>query len=199
MPQQQDKKIVDFFFELGMLKRQKHNGATLAGVQHPDSLADHTVRAAIIAYILAEMEGNATAGKAAMICLIHDLPETRTGDHHKVSARYLDTKKAEGKAFLEQTKNLPAAVKKKWRDYYQQKEKRNTKEGIIAQDADWLEAAISARELVVLGYKGMEQWINNVAKALETKSAKKLLKLIKKGDPNDWWKGLKKMTYEKLG
>jgi putative hydrolase of HD superfamily len=193
-----DKKIIDFFFELGMLKRQKHNGVTLAGVENPSSLAVHTARAAIIAYIIAEMEGDAAAGKAAIMCLIHDLPEMRTGDHHKVSARYLETKKAEEKAFADQTTDLPAAVKRKWRDYYSQKENRTTKEGIIAQDADWLELAVYARELVVVGYKGMQNWIDNIEKALETESARRLIKLIKKSDPNDWWRGLKKMTYAKL-
>lgn len=40
-------KIANFFFELGMLKREKHNGFKLVGV-HNDlgSLADHTMRAA---------------------------------------------------------------------------------------------------------------------------------------------------------
>lgn len=195
--QQKDKKITDFFFELGMIKRQKHNGAAIAGVRNPDSLADHTARAAIIAYILAEMEG-ADSEKTAMMCLIHDLPEMRIGDHHKVSARYLNTKEAEEKVFLEQIENLPKEVQKKWRAYYGQKIKRGTKEGIIAQDADWLEMAVSAREFVVLGYGGMQNWIDNVEKAVETKSAKRLIKIIKKADPNDWWKGLKKMTYKKL-
>ncbi|MFH1565305.1 MAG: HD domain-containing protein [bacterium] len=196
--QQKDQKITDFFFELGMLKRQKHNGTAIAGVRSPDSLADHTARTAIIAYILAKMEGDADSEKTAMMCLVHDLPEMRIGDHHKISARYLDTKEAEKKVFLEQTENLPKEVQKKWNDYYDQKIKRDTKEGIIAQDADWLEMAVSAREFIVLGYSGMQNWIDNVEKAVETKSAKRLIKIIKNADPNDWWKGLKKMTYKKL-
>lgn len=195
--QQKDQKIADFFFELGMLKRQKHNGMVIAGVRSLDSLADHTSRTAIIAYVLAEMEG-ANPEKTAMICLIHDLPEMRTGDHHKISARYIDTKEAEKNAFAEQTENLPKEVDRKWHEYYDQKVKRDTKEGIIAQDADWLETAVSAREFVVLGYKGVQNWIDNVEKAVETKSAKRLIKIIKNADPNDWWRGLKKMTYKKL-
>lgn len=196
--QQKDKKITDFFFELGMLKRQKHNGTAIAGVRNPDSLADHTARTAIVAYILAEMEGDVDSEKTAMICLIHDLPEMRIGDHHKISAKYLDAKEAEKNVFIEQTENLPKAVREKWHNFYDQKIKRGTKEGIIAQDADWLEMAISAREFVVLGYYGMQNWIDNIEKAVETKSAKRLIKIIKKADPNDWWKGLKKMTYKKL-
>lgn len=192
------KKITDFFFELGMLRRQKHSGFALAGVNKDlRSLADHTVRTAIIAYILADLEG-ACPEKTAMMCLIHDFPEMRVGDHHKVSARYLKTKTAEKKAFAEQTNGLPNFTKNKWREYFLEKEKRNTREGIVAQDADWLEAALSAREYVTQGYPSCQVWINNVRKALETKSAKELLKIIEKSRPSDWWQGLKKMTYQKL-
>ena len=40
-----------------MLKRQKHTGFALAGARELDSLADHTVRASLIGYVLAELEG----------------------------------------------------------------------------------------------------------------------------------------------
>lgn len=192
------KKITDFFFELGMLRRQKHSGFALAGVNKDlRSLADHTVRTAIIAYVLADLE-KANPEKTAMMCLIHDFPEMRVGDHHKVSARYLKTQAAEKKAFEEQTAGLPTLSKNKWREYFLEKEKRNTKEGIVAKDADWLEVAISAREYITQGYLSAQVWINNVRKALETKSAKQLLKIIEKSQPSDWWQGLKKMTYRKL-
>lgn len=192
------KKIVNFFFELGMLRRQKHSGFALAGVNKDlRSLADHTVRTAVIAYLLADLE-KADPEKTAMMCLIHDFPEMRVGDHHKVSSRYLKTQAAEEKAFKEQINGLPAFSKNKWREYYREKEKRNTKEGIIAQDADWLEVAISAREYITQGFPSAQIWINNVRQALETKSAKELLKVIEKSSPSDWWQGLKKMTYRKL-
>jgi putative hydrolase of HD superfamily len=192
------KKIADFFFELGMLRRQKHSGFALAGVNKDlRSLADHTVRTAVIAYVLADLE-KADPEKTAIMCLIHDFPEMRVGDHHKVSSRYLKTKTAEENAFKEQMENLPLSIKNKWQKYYREKEKRNTKEGIISQDADWLEAALSAREYITQGYPSCQAWINNVRKALETKSAKQLLKIIEKSQPSDWWQGLKKMTYRKL-
>ncbi|MDZ7798741.1 MAG: HD domain-containing protein [Patescibacteria group bacterium] len=198
MNQKQSKKITDFFFELGMLKRQKHCGFALAGVSNNlRSLADHTARAAVMAYILAELEG-VNPEKTATICLIHDFPEMRIGDHHKIASRYLKTKPAEKQAFLEQTKDLPEKVKKTWRKYHQELEKRNTLEGVVAKDADWLEQAVSAREYIAEGHKAAQNWIDNVRKALETQSAKKLLKEIEKIDPSNWWQGLKKMTYKKL-
>lgn len=191
------KKIVNFFFELSMLSREKHSGFMLCGLENPKSIAEHSHRSAIIAYILADLEG-ANPEKTACINLIHDIAETRVRDLHKVNSRYLDIKNAEKNAFEEQIANVSKNTQKKWKKYFEQGKKRNTKEGIIAKDADWLEVAITARELVCLGYKGAQNWIDNVEKALETQSAKKMLNEIKKTDINDWWKGLKKMTYKKL-
>ncbi|MEK9165333.1 MAG: HD domain-containing protein [Patescibacteria group bacterium] len=190
------KTIANFLFELGMLKRQKHSGFALAGVRNLDSLADHTVRAIFIGYILAELEG-ADSNKVAVMLLIHDLPECRVGDHHKIAARYLKTDHAERRAFLDQLKCLPKSIQSKWLKLYDEKHKRTTKEGIIAQDADWLETALSAREFMALGqgYKGLQIWIDNVRKALETEPARQLLDEIERQQPHDWWKGLKKMTY----
>jgi hypothetical protein len=45
----------------------------------------------------------------------------------------------------------------------------------------------------------MQDWINNVEKALKTKSAKQLLELIKKGNSNDWWRDLKYIAEIKRG
>ncbi|MBU1036524.1 HD domain-containing protein [Patescibacteria group bacterium] len=193
----QTKNLVNLFYEFGILGKMQRAGFKLALVLETESLADHTVRTALIAYILAELE-NADPYKAAVMALIHDLGEIRIGDHHKVSARYLKTYPAEEKAFYDQTKNLPDKIKKEWRTLLKEKEGRKTLEGVIVQDADWLENAITAREHLSQGYKSTQSWINNVKKALETESAKKLLLEIEKTEPTDWWKNLKKMTYKKL-
>jgi len=192
------KKIVNFIFELGQLKFVKHNGWKLAGVRNPDSVAEHALRAAQIGYILAVMEGGANPETVAAILVIHDNAEIRIGDHHKVTARYINAKDAEEKAFIEQLDGMGEIIEKKWLNYFNTYENRNTKEGIIAKDADWLEMAFQAKEYVDQGYKSAIDWINNIEKALETKSAKLILKEMKKTEFSDWWKGLKKMTYKKL-
>lgn len=192
------KNIVNFIFELGQLKLVKHVGFNLAGVREPDSVAEHVMRAAQIGYILAVMEGDANPEKVVAMIMIHDNGEARIGDQHKVAARYFNTAAAEQKAFAEQLENLGQTIKNNWADYFKQFENRNTKEGIIAKDADWLETAFQAKEYLDLGYKGLGSWIDNTEKALETKSAKLLLAEMKKNKFTDWWQGLKKMTYKKL-
>ncbi len=200
MENEEKKGIKKFLSEIQMLKRVKHEGWRLAGINEPDSIADHTAISSQIAYILGKLEG-ADADRCALVNLFHDNEEIRIGDHHKVSSRYLNSKEAERASEQEHFSNLPIDMAKELFGLQEEKRNRNTLEGIVAKDADWLEMAIQAKIYSEQGFKGCEDWINNVENALETESAKALLKLIKEDDDfiNCWWRGLKKMTYTKLG
>lgn len=191
--------IKKFLSEIQMLKRLDHVGFRLAGVTARDSLAGHSCVSAQIAFILARLEG-ADPFKSAVINLFHDNHEARIGDHNKVSARYIDTHQAEADAEKEQLENLPENIAQEINYLLNEKHDRNTQEGIIAQDADWLEVAIQAKIFSEQGYVGCNEWIVNVEKALETDSAKRMLAEIKKEKDftNCWWQGLKKMTYQKI-
>ncbi len=191
-------KFTNFIFELGQLKRQAHVGWWRIGVKYPVSVAEHVFRAAQIGYVLAVMEGDANPEKVASIVLVHDNGEARIGDQDKVGARYFSNGDAEQKAFLEQTELLGETIEKKWQEYFSEYENRNTKEGIIARDADWLEQAFQAKEYINTGHKAAQNWIDNVAKAVETESAKKLVIELQNTDSTEWFQGLKKMTYKKL-
>ena len=192
------KKTTDFIFELGQLKRLKTSGWSLAGItaNNSPSIAEHTLRAAQIGYILATME-NVNAEKVASILIMHDITEARTGDQNKVSARYYSKKEAEEKAIKEQLQGLNENLRQKWQEYFNEFEERTTPEGIVAKDADWLEMAFQAKEYLEQGYP-TQNWIDNVNKALETKSSKQLIKAMVKNSSTNWWKNLKKMTYNKL-
>lgn len=192
------KKIVNFIFELNQLKRHRRNGWLLAGVKNPDTIAEHALRAAQIGYLLAVMEKNSNPEKVATMLIIHDNSATRIDDQDKVAARYFSNKDARQNAQKEQLENLQNEVAEKWNTYFSEYENRTTPEGIIAKDADWLETAFQAKEYFDLGHESTTDFINNVEKALETESAKKILKEMKETKFTDWWDGLKKMTYKKL-
>jgi len=193
-----EKSIVNFIFELSQLKRIRHSGFKLNGVKEPDSVAEHVMRAAQIGYILAVMEKLENPEKVATMVLIHDNGEARIGDQNKLSARYYNNEEAETNAFNEQLKNLDEKIESQWQTYFKEFENRNTREGIIAKDADWLETAFQAKEYIDLGFASAQDIVDNVGKALETDSAKKIFKEMEKTKFTDWWQGLKKMTYEKL-
>lgn len=99
--------IVHRIFEALHLKRIKHEGVRLMGVEYPDSVAEHSCNAAQIGYILAHMAG-ADANKVAAMLIRHDMAETRIGDLHKVATRYIhDKKQAELQVMKEQYADMP--------------------------------------------------------------------------------------------
>jgi len=184
-----------------MLKRVKRNGWKLAGVPMSlcETIGEHEIVMAKIAYVLGEMEG-LDPEKCALIALFHDDGEIRIEDQTKIASRYIVKGGAEMNALKDQVANLPQGLGEKIVSLVSQEEKRNTREGIVVKDADWLEVALQAKIYLEQGFMGCQDWIDNVEKALETKSAKEILAEIKKEEDfvNCWWRGLKSMTYKKL-
>lgn len=183
--------IANYLFEAGELKRVRRSGWWLLGIEHPESVAEHCFRAAVVGYILGNLE-KAGAERVAMMCLFNDMHESRLNDLHKVGHRYIDFKKAEKAAFEEQLERLPAEFAAQIKKSFSEFHTDGSKEGIIARDADLIECAIQAKEYLDKGFKGAQDWIDNVRKHVRTDSARKLLDAVESGDSMSWWKGLKK-------
>lgn len=98
--------IAKYLYEIGHLKQQKRTGWWRMGVRDPESVAEHSFRTALIGYVLASPEG-ANPEKTATMCLFHDTAETRIGDMHWVTKRYVHVKEAEQKALHDQINQLP--------------------------------------------------------------------------------------------
>ena len=180
------KKLTNFIYELGLMKMVEREGWRYAGIRHPETIAEHSLRASQIAFILAKLE-NADPYRASAIALFHEIGEIRIGDIHKVANRYIIAE--EERAVQEQTNKL-GSIGKEIFDLWKQAEHKTTKEGIIAKDADLLELIFTALEYKSLGY-ATDDWIKNAVKQLRTKSAKLIAKQAKALDPFSWWKGLK--------
>ncbi len=120
-------------------------------------------------------------------------PETRIGDMNKIQARYIDYKGMEEKAWNNQIQNLPEDIRKELQNMFKEIKENKTKEAIIAKDADLLENAIQSKEYLEIGYKSMQDWIDNIKKRLKTETAKKRVKVMEKTHPEAWWKGIKKV------
>ena len=185
------KEIAEYLFEAGELKRVRRSGWWLIGIEHPESVAEHCFRAALVGYVLGKME-KLNAEKVALMCLFNDMHETRLNDLHKVGHRYIDFRKAEKKAFAEQAQNLPNEIADEVKKDFIDFSTDATKEGIVARDADLIENALQAKEYIDKGFKDAQDWINNIRKFVKTESAKNLLKAIEKADSNSWWKSLKR-------
>ena len=87
--------IADFLFEVGMLKKTPRSGFQFLG-SGCESVAEHILRTLYIGYVLCKMDPEADERKVLRLCLMHDLPEARTGDLNYVNKKYVtvDEKKA---------------------------------------------------------------------------------------------------------
>ncbi len=186
-----NKEITDFLFEVGNLKRVKRSGWWTINIKDPESVAEHSMRAAVIGFALAKLE-KADPEKTALMCLFNDLHESRLNDLHKVGHRYIDFRSAETKAQKEQTDSLPKEIGKDIFSMHKEFQGQETKESIVARDADLLENAFQAKEYIDSGHKDADDWLINIRKHLRTKSAIELLTELEKTSSNRWWKGLKK-------
>lgn len=184
------KPIANFLYEVGQLKRVKRSGWWLAGVKDPETVAEHSYRTAVMAYLIATLE-KADAKKACAIALFHDTHEARIQDLHKVAQRYVDMAHAEHKAIQEQTEPLPDAVRGSVKALKDAFTGTQTAESQIARDADHLECLAQALEYQAQGNKDVADWITNCKKRLVTTSARKLAKELERTKPGEWWEELK--------
>ncbi|MCX6739156.1 MAG: HD domain-containing protein [Candidatus Parcubacteria bacterium] len=183
------KKIVDFLFELGHLRFTPRTGWQQLGIKDPQNDAEHTVRTAQIAFVLASMEGHKNPCHCATVALFHDIAEIRTGDMNKISKRYNQTD--ENLADSEQVANLGKVgenvtiVKKEFLE-------GKTYASKIAKDADRLELMFTAKELMKQGYPDAEQFFLSGFVGMETESAKQVAEELRDADPHAWWKAIKR-------
>ena len=182
--------IAKYIFEAGMLKRVARSGWWAEKIKCPESVADHSFRTAVIAFILAKLEGmdDTKANRICTAAVFHDMHETRLLDLNKITAKYIEiTKELERKVEKEQVKE----IEPKLRDSILKILDLNENEEQILKDADYLECAFQAKEYADIGYR-TEKWVDNIAKRLTTKSAKELIKKLTGSDSGSWKKGLKK-------
>ncbi len=165
-------KIVNLIFEALHLKNLDHIGFKYLHIKQPDTVAEHSLNAAQIGYILAKMEG-ADANKVATMLVWHDIAETRIGDMHKVAVWYITNKKElEREVMKDQFNGLNFG--EEIQTYFQEMDDRLTLEGKVAKDADYLEQAFQAKTYKEIWYEDAQNWITNVWNALRTESAKKI-------------------------
>ena len=176
------KNIINFLFEVGMLKKTPRSGYQFLGSGR-ESVADHSFRTAIIGYVLSFREPGSDPYKTILMCLIHDLHEARTGDHNYVNKRYVNID--EDKAIDDLAENIPFG--KEIKCITREFDKGESLEAMITRDADQLDLILELKEQKDLGNKYAEDWLYYAVKRLITKRAKEMAQEILKTDCTDWW------------
>ena len=182
---------LNFFAEAGLLKRVKRSGWWVAGIENPETVAEHCFRCAVIGYYIAFCEG-VDPSKVVAMALFNDIHEARINDLHKMGHYYIDFRNAEQKVFHDQVKNLNAKFKAALSDLRKSYDQQKTRESIVARDADILECLIQAKEYVDNGYPVAKTFFNRAPSHLKTKTAKGLWKAALKWDSHSWWQNVVK-------
>ena len=175
-------KIIDFFFELGMLKKTQRSGFQFLG-SGGESVAAHSFRVAMIGFTMARLDKNVDPFKVLCMSLVHDLAEARTGDQNYVNKRYVRVD--EGGAMADLAAELPfgeelEALLKEYRD-------ARTPEARLVHDADQLDLIVELKEQNDLGNSYAAKWIHFARQRLITSTAKEIAGQVLSCDSTDWW------------
>jgi putative hydrolase of HD superfamily len=176
------REIVDFLFETGMLKKTPRSGFQFLG-SGCESVAEHVLRVLYVGYVLCKMDPAADELKVLRLCLVHDLPEARTGDMNYMNKKYVTVD--EKKAIRELAE--PLFFGGELETILEEFNGKKTRESLLAHDADQLSLILQLKECGDLGNKYSGEWIRFAVRRLATDNARALAKRILETDSSHWW------------
>lgn len=174
--------ITNLLFETGMLKRTPRTGLAFLG-SGQESVAEHAFRVTMIGVVLAQMEDGIDENRLIKMCLLHDLVEARTGDHNYVHKKYVRVDEEKALNDIAGSVFFGEHIKEIVNEF----NSGETKESVLANDADQLELILMLKEKKDLGNPYADEWIAYALKRLKTETAKKLADVITRTDSTGWW------------
>lgn len=175
-----------FLIEAGHLKRTRRAGWWIAGIRDPESVAEHSYRVGVIAFVLALMEG-ADAYRAATLALFHDVPEARIGDIPSTGKRFIDVASPDD-VIAEQTAKMPPVLAGPIRDLISEFEAKETPEALCAKDADKIECLLQAREYQAQGHSLTQPWVDTMVAAVRTDAGRRVVQAALHVPADEWWR-----------
>lgn len=174
--------IADFLFEVGMLCKTPRSGYQFLGSGR-ESVAEHVLRTVFIGYALCKLNASLDELRVLKMCVLHDLPEARTGDMNYVNKKYVQVDEA--KAVKELTEGLFFGddIRKAIEEF----NAKETQESQIARDADQIALILQLKEYGDLGNKYSDEWIKYALQRLSTNEGKELASRIIQTDSSHWW------------
>ena len=178
---QTSKRLADFIFELGMLRKTPRTGYQFLG-SGAENVAEHSYRTTMIGFMLARQAG-ADIARTVLLCLFHDVHEARIGDFNYVNRIY-NTSNPE----LALTHALEGTgLRQEGLDLWRELEAGQTLEARLAQDADQLDFIANLKEEQDLGNPNAAKWLEHALPRLKTELARELAQAILETDPDTWW------------
>lgn len=179
------KKDIDFLFEIGSMRFLERTWKRFLNNDFAN-VTEHTFRVMWISMMLAKYEKAKDINKVILMALLHDVPESRTGDVNYLYRCY--TERNEKQAFEDIFNET--SFSNEFKDIWGEYEERKTIESKIVKDADLLDVELELAEQRSKGDFIGSIWLkerdNKIKSKLHTKSAKKFWEEIRKADPHGW-------------
>ena len=137
------KQFTDFLNRVERLKSVRRHCVTADG--EPETVAAHSWRTALMAYLLKDELGDADMDRVIRMCLIHDIGEAVTGDI-PTFVKIAEQEETEKEAVAKLLKGLPGPLEQELGELFSEMEAQETKEAKIYKALDRLEAVISHNE-----------------------------------------------------
>ena len=163
--------LFDFFYLATELKRVPRKGwKNKVGIEHPESVADHTYGTALMAMVFSDTHDLDTE-KILKMALLHDLAESVTGDFMPEEISKENKKTAENEAMEEILAKLPEGIANKYSDIWDEYMQATTKESVLLHDLDKFEMAIQAVKYSSEGFSNekLGMFIDSAKKEIRSK------------------------------
>ena len=176
------KQIVDFLFEVRMLKDIVRSGYAFLG-NGTESIAEHSFMTAFICFVMAGSDPDLDMKKLVCMGLVHDIAEARTGDLNYVEKKY--TCADEAKAISHLINGI--SFGKNIQNLMDEFNSGQTREAKLANDADQISFILELKKIGDTGAKGPEKWLPHVLKRLKTDIGRQMARSILETRWDEWW------------
>jgi putative hydrolase of HD superfamily len=174
--------IADFLFEARMLKATPRSGYQFLG-NGRESVAEHSFSATLVAMVLSRLVNDIDLARLLAMCLVHDLPEARTGDLNYVNKRYVIDDHL--RALNDCVADLPFGD---WiKALVSEFDAGESREARLARDADQLAFILDLKAFQDCGFQPATKWLPYVVQRLQTTIGKELARSILATEQDHWW------------
>ena len=164
-----------------MLRRTPRSGYQFLG-SGTENVAEHSFSAAFVGYVLGDMAGLDPC-RIAMLCLMHDVHEARTGDLNYVNHIYV---KADTQGALADAVN-GTGLESRLMPMWEELERNESREAQLAHDADQVDLMLRLKEQLDMGNVYAGKWLEAAEKRLRTPEGKELARAVLTTDHTNWW------------
>lgn len=172
--------LFDFFYLATELKRVPRKGwKNKVGIEHPESVADHTYGTALMAMVFSDAR-NLDTEKILKMALIHDLAESVIGDFMPEEISKENKKTAENEAIKEILAKLPEDIANRYSDIWNEYMQASTKESVLLHEIDKFEMAIQAVKYSSEGFSNekLGMFIDSAKKEIRSKELLDILDML---------------------